>query len=90
MIESLNSSSLEEQEQLKKKYRMLLNDLTQIKNQLNKLTTSYHNILKDLDENIQIDNKMFDEDELTDIEQELNDIKYELNYNLINKITSKI
>ena len=80
---------LERIERIRRKYRALLSDLYKIRNKMSKLSTNYQSFVSLLDDSVQIDEKMFENDEIINIKKELDSIKNDLNGNLIQRVSSK-
>lgn len=83
------SEEIEQMERLRRKYRNLLNELYKIRNKMNKLSTNYQTFSSLLEDTVQIDEKMFEEEEILIIKKELESVKSDLNGNLIQRVASK-
>lgn len=80
---------LEVLERTKRKYKALLTDLLKIRNKLDKFSTNYNLFIELLADNVELNNKMFDNNELLDIKKEIENVKSDINGNLIPRVASK-
>lgn len=80
---------LERIERIKRKYRNLLSDLYKIRNKLSKLSSNYQSFITHLEDNVQIDEEMFENEEILSIKKEIESIKSDINGNLIPRVSSK-
>lgn len=80
---------IEQLERRRRKYRSLLSDLYKIRNKMSKFSTNYQSFVTLLDDSVQIDEKMFENDEILSIKKELESVKSDLNSNLIPRVSSK-
>lgn len=80
---------IEQLERRRRKYRPLLSDLYKIRNKMSKFSTNYQSFVTLLDDSVQIDEKMFENDEILSIKKELESVKSDLNSNLIPRVSSK-
>ena len=80
---------LERIERIKRKYRNLLSDLYKIRNKLSKLSSNYQSFIAHLEDNVQIDEEMFENEEILSIKKEIESIKSDINGNLIPRVSSK-
>lgn len=80
---------IEQLERRRRKYRSLLSDLYKIRNKMSKFSTNYQSFVTLLDDSVQIDEKMFENDEILSIKKELESVKSDLNSHLIPRVSSK-
>lgn len=80
---------IEQLERRRRKYRLLLSDLYKIRNKMSKFSTNYQSFVTLLDDSVQIDEKMFENDEILSIKKEVENVKSDLNSNLIPRVSSK-
>jgi hypothetical protein len=83
-------ATIEDSEKIRYKYKILLNDLQKIRNEMKKLSTNNQSFIELLEDTVQINEKMFENEEINNIRKELDYLKKDLNDNLISRVANKI